>query len=75
MLLPGPRHGEHLRGRIEGLCQLVEKEIWQLGTSSLSVLILLTVIEQTPASKKTNLIYEIMRQLPHNVSTNDTISD
>ena len=31
MLLPGPRDGEHLRGRIEGVRQLVEKrEILQL---------------------------------------------
>ena len=30
MLLPGPRDGEHLRGRIEGVRQLVEREILQL---------------------------------------------
>ena len=30
MLLLGPRHGEHLRGRIEGVRQLVEREILQL---------------------------------------------
>ena len=76
MLLLGPRHGEHLRGRIEGVRQLVEREgdlaTW---TSSLSVLIQLSVIEHTPAPKKTNLIYEIMRQLPRYVSNDDTISD
>ena len=30
MLLVGPRHGEHLRGRIEGVRQLVERETLQL---------------------------------------------
>ena len=30
MLLLGPRHGEHLRRRIEGVRQLVERETLQL---------------------------------------------
>ena len=33
------------------------------------------MIEQTSASEKTILMYEIMRQLPQNVSNEDTISD